>query len=552
MTRKYLIITCVVQLIIRQFPGLYQGGITLELIKKNIHMNQLKCKSNLQLTLGDDFNVPDTKPDVSKIIKVKGGVKIGDQKVLNGKLYVKGTMQFQILYISDEPSSPVHSMQGQLAFDEMIHMDPSCNQEDISVRYELEDISCGVINSRKLSLKSLVQLFASAEEVHDEEGAVEASGDSKVQTICKEISVTGIAVSKRDAYRFRDEIVLPSGKDSISEILYNEIELKNADVRLLEDKFVVKGEIAVFFIYIGAEDGVPFEYYETELPFSQTIDCNGCNEDMTPNICITLGSANLEVKPDADGEERMVECESVLDMNIKIYEDSRFEIIKDMYSPTKNLIPIYKETVYENLLVKNTNKSKIIDKVRIAADDPRVLQICHAGGLIKVDEIYPSEHGLTCNGAVEANIFYITPEDTRPLHAIKASIPFSQVIETGVLNKNHIFEVSSSLEQINVMMMDAEEMELKAVLILNAIVFERREEPLIVDVNIEDLNFDKIQSMPGLVGYIVKPGDTLWNIAKRYYTTVQAIMELNELDSDLIHPGDQLIIMKEAGSFLVQ
>lgn len=530
--------------------GLYQGGITLELIKKNIHMNRLKCKSNLQLTLGDDFNVPDTKPDIVKAIKVKGDIKVEEQKVLNGKLYIKGAMQFQILYISDEPAKPIHSMQGQLAFDEVIHMDPSCNQDDVSVRYELEDISCSIINSRKLSLKSLLHLYAQAEEVHDEEGAIEVIGEDSVQTICKEISVTGISVSKKDAYRFRDEIILPSGKGTISEILYKEVELKNTEIRLLEDKFTVKGEIAVFFIYTGTEEGIPFEYYETELPFSSTIDCNGCNEDMTPNINVTLGSTNLEVKPDSDGEERLIECEAVLDMNIKIYEDSRFEIIKDLYSPTKKLTPQFKVTTYENLLVKNINKSKVTDRIRVASDDPRVLQVCHATGVVKVDEVFPSEHGLTVNGVVEASVFYITPEDNRPLHSIKTSIPFSQVIEAGELSGDHVFEVTPSLEQINVMMMDTEEMEVKAVLVLNAIVFEIKEEPLIVDVTTEDLDFGKIESMPGLIGYIVKPGDTLWNIAKKYYTTVDAIKELNELDSDMIYPGDQLLILKETAMFL--
>lgn len=522
----------------------------MELIKKNIHMNKLKCKSNLQLTLGDDFNVPDTKPDVAKVIKVKGEARIEEQKVLSGKLYVKGSLQFQILYVSDEMTRPIHSMHGQLLFDEVVHMDSTCNQDDVMVRFEMEDMSCNIINSRKLSLKSLLHLFASAEEVRDEEGAIEIEGDASVQKSRKEMLVTGIAVSKKDAYRFRDEIVLPSGKGSVSEILYSEVELKNTDIRLLADKFTVKGEVAVFFIYTGAEEGVPFEYYETELPFSSTIDCIGCNEEMTPNIGVTLSNTNLEVKPDADGEERLIECEAVLDMNIKIYEDAKFEIIRDLYSPMKKLTPHFKDASYENLLVKNINKSKLTDRVKIAGDDPRVLQVCHASGIAKVDEVFPSEHGLTVNGVVEANIFYITSDDNRPLHAIKTIIPFSQAVEVNGLAPNHVFEVAPGLEQINVMMMDTEEMEVKAVLILNTIVFEQKEEPLIIDVTEESLDFEKIERMPGLIGYIVKPGDTLWNIAKRYYTTVDAIKELNDLENDMIYPGDQLLILKETAMFL--
>ena len=46
----------------------------MELVKKEIHMNQMKGKIVTQMTLDEDFNVPDTKPDVSRIILSQGDV----------------------------------------------------------------------------------------------------------------------------------------------------------------------------------------------------------------------------------------------------------------------------------------------------------------------------------------------------------------------------------------------------------------------------------------------------------------------------------------------
>ncbi len=40
--------------------------------------------------------------------------------------------------------------------------------------------------------------------------------------------------------------------------------------------------------------------------------------------------------------------------------------------------------------------------------------------------------------------------------------------------------------------------------------------------------------------YIVKPGDTLWNIAKKSGTTVDRLKHLNNLISDIIYPGQKL------------
>lgn len=521
----------------------------MELIKKNIHMNKLKCKSNLQLTLEDDFNVPDSKPDIAKVIKTQGEVKFEEQKANGGKLHVKGALVFQTLYISDEKSRPIHSIRAQIPFDETIHMEADCNQDEVTIRTEIEDLSSSLINSRKLSLRALLHLLVTAEEIHDEEGAVAVEGED-IQAIYKTIPITGITVSKKDAYRFRDEIVLPSGKGSISEILFSEIDLKNTEVRLLQDKFTVKGEISVFFLYSGEEEETPFEHYETELPFSATIDCNGCTEEMTQNILVLLGSNNLEIKPDADGEERLISVEAMLDMTIRIYEETQLELVKDLYSPAKNLSPVFKNTVYENLMLKNTNKVKITDRVKINPDDPRVLQICHAKGSAKLDDIYRNDTGLQADGVIEASIFYISADDERPLQALKAAIPFSQSIEVRDIDENSVFEVWSEVEQISVMMLDTEEVEVKAVLALSATVFDQKREQFMIDVTEEPLDYEKLQQMPGLVGYVVKASDSLWDIAKQYYTTVAAIKELNELESDVIQPGDHLLILKEAANFL--
>ena len=42
--------------------------------------------------------------------------------------------------------------------------------------------------------------------------------------------------------------------------------------------------------------------------------------------------------------------------------------------------------------------------------------------------------------------------------------------------------------------------------------------------------------------YIVQPGDTIYGIAKTYNTSVQRLRELNNLNTDVILPYQELII----------
>lgn len=522
----------------------------MELIKKNIHMNKLKCKSSLQLTLDDDFNVPDVKPDIYKIIKEQGAIKINDVKMLNGKLMVKGALCFNMLYLSDESVRPVHNISGEVPFDEVIHLDEACAGDDANISWELEDLTTGIINSRKISVKSIVRITVLVEELYDEATAVSIDGDEDVQFINKNITVTDIAVDKKDTYRIKDQIHLPTNKGNMSEILYSELELRNTEVRLLENKFTVKGELLVFILYSSEDEENPVEYFETELPFSTTIECSGCTEDMIDNIDFSIASKNLQIMPDADGEERIIDVEAVLEMGIKMYEEEELELLNDVYSPVKELTPILKDAHYENLLVKNNSKVRVNDLVRVTNNQPGILQICHAAGEVKVDEINLVENGLEVNGVLDVQILYICADDNRPINALKGVIPFTQLVEVKGIRPTSTYNVKTALEQLSVMMLDSDEIEVKAGIGLNAIVFDSIKEPIITDIQVSDVDYGKMQAMPSMIGYVVKNNDSLWNIAKKYYTTTRRIKELNELENDNIKVGDKLLIMKKVEQLL--
>ncbi|HWT27158.1 MAG TPA: SPOCS domain-containing protein [Mobilitalea sp.] len=522
----------------------------MELIKKNIHMNKLKCKSTLQLTLDDDFNVPDIKPDIEKIIKEQGDIKITDIKAMNGKLLVKGSLDFNVLYLSDDDQRPVHNISGEIPFDEVINMEATCADDEPIVKWELEDLSSGLINSRKLSVKSIVRLNVSVEDLYDEETAVAVEGPEDVQSINKKIEVTDVAINKKDTYRLKDEIQIPSNKGNITSLLFYDVRLNNVEARLLEDKFSIKGELPVFLLYTSDDEENPIEYYETEIPFSGTIDCNGCTEDMIEDIGFGIANKSLAVKPDADGEERVVDLEVILDMDIKVYAIEEPEILSDVYSPTMEITPVIRNATYENLVIKNNSKYRIADRIRVPDTQPRMLQICHANGDIKIDDIIPVDTELQVEGVIEVGLLYISEDDNRPLNSLKGAIPFSQIIEVKGMKSGSNYEVKPNIDQLSVMMLDSDEIEVKATMSLNTIVFDKITEAIITDVEVADLDLQKLQAMPGLIGYVVKPYDTLWKIAKKYYTTVDSIKSINDLDNDNIREGDKLIIMKKVGTVL--
>ena len=70
-------------------------------------------------------------------------------------------------------------------------------------------------------------------------------------------------------------------------------------------------------------------------------------------------------------------------------------------------------------------------------------------------------------------------------------------------------------------------------------------EQVVAGVRAEPLDMKKLQDMPGIVGYVVQPGDSLWKIAKRFHTTVDNVKEINGLTGDETAAGEKLVLIKE-------
>jgi nucleoid-associated protein YgaU len=104
--------------------------------------------------------------------------------------------------------------------------------------------------------------------------------------------------------------------------------------------------------------------------------------------------------------------------------------------------------------------------------------------------------------------------------------------------------VYAEVEQLQVTMLDGEEMDVKAVLCFSTMVFEHIPMELISRIEVTEPDSALMSSLPGMVIYVVKEGDNLWNIGRKYYVPVAKLRELNNLSSDELQTGQKLLIVK--------
>ena len=518
----------------------------MELLKKNIRMTWQKAKAVTQITLEEDRNVPDSRPDTESIIQTKGVVRLEEVKSSQGQIHIVGYLEVHILYTAENEAHTLHRLETKLPFDEMLNMEEAQAGDSIDLEKEIEDLNVHLINSRKLSIQAVVTFRASISDLYDAQAAVELHGVENLGTKTREIRPLSLTVQTRDILRVREEIPLASNKPNIGEILWENVQLRGTDIRVLDGKLDVRGELFVFVLYNADDGSGARQWMEAALPFQQILELSGAAPSNVPDVEIDLSSASIEAKADYDGEPRLLGMEAVLELSIRLFQEETVEILEDVYTPDMELIPQRKEETYESLVVRNFSKCRAGERMRLEAKKPRMLQICHSQGEVKVDDIRAEVRGLKVEGAVYVTILYVTSDDAMPFALMHGNIPFQHLIEVEGLNENCRYLLRASAEQLSATMIDSEEIEVKAGIDLNAFVVEQHKENCVFAVESRPLDLERIKELPSITGYIVQPGDCLWDIAKEWHTTMDRIREMNHLEGP-IQPGMRLILSKKIG-----
>lgn len=516
----------------------------MELIREDIQRLRIKSRATSQVTFDVDYNVPDAKPDVGRMIQNKGDVVMDEVRLSDGHAFIQGNLQVDLLYVSED-TGKIFSLTARLPMEETLNLDGIASGDKMCLRWEIEDLSLHLIHSRKLNIKAIVTLYAVVDEVNGIRlpVAVEAEGISVKK---KQIRPLSLAVHKKDTLRIREEITLAANKPNIAELVWSTVEVRGLDLRPEENVVKARGELAVFALYVGDDESSQMQWLEYALPFTGEVECTGSMEEMIPQIETAVLSQSLEVKPDADGEERILLADVVLELDMKLYREEEHELLLDVYTPQRELIPQGRTEEIESLLVRNSSRCRLSDQIEVKETQGKVLQICHSQGKVKVDKSRIVENGIQVDGVVHMKILYIIGNDEMPFYSMEAMIPFSHVVEARDITEDCIYYLKTDLEQLSTTMVDSNRLEVKVTVGLSMLVLRRQEETIMERVEEQPLDMEKIRSMPGVTVYMVKSGDTLWDIARRYYTTVEDIMSLNELSDTDLAPSQPLLLVKNS------
>lgn len=500
-----------------------------------------------QFYIDDDYNVPDAKSDVKKVILGEGNLSVEDMKAVENYIRVSGKLNFKILYVTEEGETRLSSLEGRIPFEEMIYLEQEAAGQ-FFVRSSSVDLTVTAIHSRKLNIKTLAEIVVCPEGQKETELTVDIESEAPLYKRFESKEFLKVFAAKKDTYRIKEEVSIGGTKENIGTLLWTEVMSRRLDTRIESDELKIQGELMLFCFYESLDGKT--DWIEQNVPYEGRIECYGAQDSMFHQVYPELTDVNIDVRMDEDGEMRLIGVEATLEVRLIVYEEEKMDILADAYSLQQNCTPKIMEENLEQLLLQNHSKCKVSEQLSLPEIKDDILQICHNSARIQVEHTEVTEEGLQIEGVLYICFLYVKADDAVPFDTWQGMVPFSYLLECNGAVKEMTYGLTYAVEQISVGLLGTDEIEVKAVLAFNSFLKKPVGIRNIKEIEFTPFDMEELERRPGITGYIVRDGDILWDLAKRYNTTVEGIMEVNGLETEEIKSGDRVLIFKENMSIL--
>ena len=517
--------------------------MSVKLQKEHIRLSETICSKYCQTTVESDIIVPDVKPDILKILQVDSEVVINQKNVQTDKVYVQGIIRMNVIYAPDtENTRAVKSISTSQEFNHSVDIKDAMPGMEVCIDAETDPAEYTLVNSRKLSIRNKVGLCVRIMGAKELEIATGIDEELPVETKHQKIKIYNPCIDTVRDIIIRERLEVPAGKPAVCEVIKFSAKAASTELRLMASSAVVKGELKICTLYCGEGDGAAPEVMEHTVPFSEVLEIDGLSESMNGEIDYTVKDFYFEICQDSDGDKRILSCEFTLEAAVRAFETLECNAIEDAYGLTR---PIeIKKSAYniEQFIGSSSEQVTVKEQVNIPDYLPEVQRLCECGGIPSIESVSIDDNCVTVSGYITCNFLYLSGDGSMPVSGFAHVLPFSHTFEMEGLSADSVCDAKAETEHISCTISGGKAFEVRAIVKL----FVKAVKPFRSEVISEVSCCDdaSIPKHPSIVAYFVQKGDTLWDIAKRYHISPDAIVTGNGAENEIIKPGKCIYIFR--------
>lgn len=521
--------------------------MSLELIREAINVNQVIGEENTQTVVENDIIVPDVKPDISNILLLDGDILVDNTDVIQDKILISGMLKFKILYVPDDAEPFIKGINTSAPFSYGLDIPNSRQGMRCKVKCDIEHIEYEILNGRKVNVKTIVKVSGKVTNATEQNIVYDIQGIEEIQILKKSFHITSFVGSENVNATVKETMEVPAGKPTIKEILRNDVKLSGKDFKITDNKVIVKGELNISTLYIGDDENQGIQFMEHEIPFTQFVDLPGISEEGGCEVDFRFVDYNFDAAEDSDGELRFLNGEISMNISVQGFEKKSIDIIEDAYAP-KARLNLEKELFKaDEFLMENKSQAAIKDIISIDRDDPDIAEIFNVLSKVSLSDYRIEDDKVVIEGVINNKILYLADNSNQPVFCHEQDVPLKHTIEFRGAKPEMDCGIDLDIEHCNYSMLSSKEVEIRLGIDIVGRMANQVVIPLIGKVFELSADEKRAFSQPSITIYFSQPGDTLWKIAKKYYTTVNDIQRMNNVtDQDLLEPGQQIFIPKRA------
>lgn len=502
----------------------------INLTQNSLMLNKTHPEFHDSFFIEGDVIIPDVKSDVETVIYVDALPVIDNYIINSGQLTFSGNCEFNILYVSEKLPNEIIRISTSIPFKNSFAVNNLTPESFLEITISPEKISSLILNGRKLSVSAELCVNVKISNTENISFINEVENTESIKQLKSKVSLPTFIDSSKTLTSIRDTAMLSSNQPTVKDILKYDSNIEKEETVISDGKILLKAELNIK-IYYTADDSTNIHLFEATLPFSNFIDMKNINENDISELSNTIKNLSIKLLPDSDELMRIIEFDTEVESSLKVFHNAEMEIIEDIYSTETDLIPQRENIFYE--VNSPTVSEDITLRGSISIPEDENIKILSPFGRVKSINL-SEDNGSLLSGIIDITIIYLVPS-TGKINSVSLDMPMEHILSEKIQTIENI-----KIENIDVSNNSGEKYDIKIMLKVKG--HENKKDKVLVLRDLVELE-NPPKKNTGLTIYFVKPGDSLWKIAKRFHTTVEHIAEMNNISNlDIINSGSTLII----------
>ncbi len=502
---------------------------------ESVCINEVVFDGNLEQPIELDHLLPDYCPSIFKVLKCRLIPKITSERVTDGKLYIDAVAMIKVLYVAEE-SNEIRTVDQKIVFSKTADIRKDIKQPIINTTAKCDYVNCRVVNPKRLDIRGAVSIYCSVTEQKCENIISDAAGGG-IQMKKRSLLTGGVKKTASKQFTVREELEIGAGKPSIGTILSGDAVCPTGDIRLIANKVICKGEALLHTLYLPEGENAKPELMENSILLSQIIDLPGVDEDFTCNVVLKTGDVLVDVKEDSGGENRILAIEITVIAECIADKNREIQTVSDMFSTCYDA-EITAEIVKLESILATVNETTVCKQILDFPGD-------------QVDCIYDVKcHFDVLNTVCEAgkiklsgnlNIEILAVDQEQIPCVLERSVPCEYELELPSATENTLFRYDARIVSVGYSI-GGDKIELRLEFKTNGCLYALHNCEMITDISLNTDSPKTRNDDAALKLYFADEGESIWDIAKRYNTSVRSILEDNSLEGKQIEKRGMILI----------